>query len=293
MSTAMVEHRTLPELAQHHAGITVGFMEVTPDLAQTWLALLNTHNRAVNKARVSKYARDMANGDWLDAADPLRFAGNFEQILDCQHRLMAQVEANVTRTWLVAVGVDPDAQRVMDQGGMRSLSDVLHLDGVKNSKGVAAIVRGIHNYAEIGSVIASSTSLQPTNTELRHRFAAHPECVDHYAAGIPGMSAGMFGTLSYLTHLADPEDAAAFIAALRTGAGLEAGNPIHTLRERLARDAAQPTNRLPSERRWVFAVTAWNAWRQGRALTKLQFKPGGARPDRVPTLDGIAPREVA
>lgn len=275
-------------------GLTAQFMEVDPGLAATWLSLRNTHNRAINDRRVDKYARDMIAGLWRSDGMPLRFEGDFETLLDGQHRLKAQVKVDVTLTYLIATGLERAAQDTMDGQGTRSFADALHLRGVKNSRGVAAVVRGVDNYARFGSAVATSYPRQPSIPELMARFDAHPEAADAYSSyGITGLSSGMTSVMRYLTALADPEDSEVFMGLLRSGDGLQVGDPIHALRDRLAREAANRTQALPSTHRWVFMVRAWNAWRAGERLTKLQFKAGGARPDRVPLIDGITPEQVS
>lgn len=39
--------------------------------------------------------------------------------------------------------------------------------------------------------------------------------------------------------------------------------------------------------RAAWCILAWNAWRNGDRLRKVQWRPGGARPDPFPMIDGL------
>lgn len=290
---------TLPRLNETSplSGLNAGFMDVTPDMAATWLSLVNTGNRVLDKKLVDNYARDMARGNWEPDGMPLRFAGDFGRLLDGQHRLTAQVRVGATVEYLVVTWVPDGAQEVMDGGKKRSLKDMLDTTRhVSNASQLAAVTRVVHAYGCVGSGTAQNTQHQATLKELLHRFDANPGIQTHGVISQrdtpPGLTKSLLGGFLYLASLADEEDAAAFREAITTGAGLEVGNPIHTLRERLAKGAASSSDHIHTVVRWVFLVRAWNAWRAGETLSRLQFKPGGAHPDRIPQIDGILPADV-
>jgi len=285
----------LPVPSARNDNMVAGFMEVTPEIAATWLALRNTNNRHLNQNWVDKYQRDMEAGLWTADGMPIRFAGDFAQLLDGQHRLTAQAKADLTLTYLVVTGLSSTSQEVMDHGRSRSFADVLKLRGIPCSSGIAALVRSVDNYAVSGTPVSSNQPRQPSIAELLRRFEAHPGIPDGYRSQtrVVGMGSGMASATRYLTSLASPEDSAVFMRLLETGDGLSVGNPIHTLRERLAKEAANSVQTLPSTHRWVFVARAWNAWLAGEHVTRFAFRAGGAHPDRVPTLEGLNPEEVA
>lgn len=284
--------RTLPVLAPNCGDVEVGFMEVTPAMAETWLSLLNIGNRRLDQKWLAAYSRDMQNGAWRINGEAIKFAGDFEVLLDGQTRLAAQVRANVVLTYLVVTGLTRPDQESMDHGRPRTLTHVLSLRGVPSAKSVAAVVRGIYNYEKSGSAIgASAMNERPSIHDLLDVFERNPDVHDFLVPSpVTGISPGMASTFYYLADRVDHEDAVEFMRLLRTGDGLAIGNPIHTLRERMLKDTVGGrASRMSSEVRWVFLVRAWVAWRGGESLTKLQFKPGGARPDRIPRIeDGVA-----
>lgn len=276
-------------------GVETGIVDVTPDQARAWLDSANQHNRAVNPRWVAKYARDMEAGNWRLDGMPLRFAGEFEQLLDGQHRLMAQARTDQTVTYVVVKGLNVESQTTMDQGRGRSLSDVLKLNGYQNVNPLAALVRAVHVYGLYGSAYVPTGHRVPSINELLGTLDRH-DGLESFASSrslTAGLTAGMGNALSYLTWLASPDDHDEFMRLLATGDGLEAGNPIHTLRQRLMKISASKTNYTPDRIKWAFCARTWNAWMQGEQMTKLQFKAGGARPDRVSELVGLPKDEVA
>lgn len=268
--------------------VSARFVYVTPLLAQHWLDSANTHNRELRPRNIAKYQRDMLAGEWRMDGMPIRFAGDYEVLLDGQNRLTAQVAADLTLVHLVITGLTLLDQDTMDQSAQRSFSDALKLSGVKNAKAVASMVRGVWTYENFGIVVATGYhgNRTPSIPELKRTLEKHPSLPDYLVGSRPvnGLSATMVSTFWYLAAQVDPVDAAEFVRLLRTGERLVPGHPVHTLRERMAREARAPRH-LPSAVRWVFLVRAWVAWRRGETLVKLQFKPGGAHPDRVPRID--------
>ena len=83
-------------------------------------------------------------------------------------------------------------------------------------------------------------------------------------------------TLAVMLHLRqiDGEAQREFAELLYTGAGLEVGSPILALRERLDR-IREHRIKTPDREYIAFIVTAWNAWREGRRLVKLQRPRSG------------------
>lgn len=70
-------------------------IEVTPQLASSWLGECNTHNRHVVEAHVNRLARDMKAGRWILTHQGIAFSPN-RVLLDGQHRLWAVVMSETT-----------------------------------------------------------------------------------------------------------------------------------------------------------------------------------------------------
>lgn len=258
---------------------------VSPETASAWL-LSNTHNRNLRQPLVLAYAADMANGDWRWNGETIKFAED-GTLLDGQHRLAAIVEANTTMQMLVVRGLANEAQETVDTGSKRSLSDLLKLRGERQPNLLAAVVRRAHVWARGGRAAPRKGKYQPTTTQLLVTLEKHPELreitVEAKAlaekialpGSIIGLGIWLFGELS-------PEDSAFFFARLADFQGLVKGDPIYELR--LALDRVQSAqHEWPSETMLMaLMIKAWNAYRDGKKIAVLTYRPGGARPEQFP-----------
>ena len=91
---------------------------VTPAQARQWLADMRT-NRAIKPRLVNRYARQMMRGNWHDNGETLKFDTN-GRLCDGQHRLTAQVQANVDLYYCIARNVTEKGILDIDTGGNRT-----------------------------------------------------------------------------------------------------------------------------------------------------------------------------
>jgi len=93
----------------------------------------------------------------------------------------------------------------------------------------------------------------------------------------PALSTAMAVRLSEI----DADAAEEFFGSLASGVNLDDISPIYALRERFAR-LREAGMRL-HDREYIGLYTlAWNAWRAGRSLTKVQRPKGGWTPENFP-----------
>lgn len=259
--------------------VTHSVVMVDATLAARWLTR-NTLNRPVRTTMVTRYARDMVEGRWTFAADPIRFAAGGD-LIDGQHRLHAIVEAaNVTVPMLVVRGLPAESQGVMDQGSKRTAADQLTLRGHKHTTLLASAVRQ-HLAWKNGYLFRDTkvANAEITTPWVEQWVGAHSGEVaflcDHAnlitRTDAPPSAAGAAAIAFYRI---DPESAAEFFHLLSTGAGTE-GHPIVTLDKRLARLRREQL-RMPTRDYVAMFVQAWNAWREGRQMFKFQRPRGGS-----------------
>lgn len=108
---------------------------VTPEWAKGILASSNKRNRKPKVSIVSKYTKDMLNGEWGSNGDSIRF-GKSGALLDGQHRLMACVKSGVSFDAIVVTDVDDisgDPFVHIDGGKGRTRGDVLEAAGVADA----------------------------------------------------------------------------------------------------------------------------------------------------------------
>ena len=249
-------------------------------MARMWLAG-NTHNRPMRRTLIERYTRDMANGDWAFNGDAIRLSrtGN---LLDGQHRLAALVKANVTLSMLVIGNLPDEAQDTMDLGAKRSMADQLALsEGLPNAKAVAAILRKCVAY-ETGA--ATFEGYKSTNAEMRHYLSEHPDVV--VAADLAQAVARALPTppsvLTTAYHLCRQVNSLAATAFYRDqvvdGVNLESDDPAYVLRRLLSRhtvNGSTTARRMAESDTFRYVIQAWDYYRDGRKIQKLQAPRGG------------------
>lgn len=264
------------------ASPTAEMVEVTPGLAQHWLAS-NVKNRNLRPQIVARYARDMADGNWLLTGEAVKFAAS-GALLDGQHRLSAIVESGVTVRTLVVTGLPDEVQDVMDSGAARKAADVLGLRGVKNSAITAAAIRLAVTEIKGQHLGKFST----THAEIIDFLRAHPEMEDaaEYAAFAqkrvdcpPGVIAYTIWRLAQI----DADDSYTFWGGIAEKVGLSAGDPRLALLHRLAQ--ARRSGEYISREGLVSAIfRTWNLYRAGKTAERIHInsRQGGVVPVPVP-----------
>lgn len=117
--------------------VTKGFPEmqmarqlITPAMASEWLDTVNTANRSLSHHTVTRYASDMASGNWMDTHQNSIAFYRDGTLADGQHRLAAVVKAGVPVAMFIARGLDKSAISAIDQGRTRTMADVMSMSGV-------------------------------------------------------------------------------------------------------------------------------------------------------------------
>lgn len=262
----------------------VELTEVTPELAAKWL-LDNTHNRNLRRPVVLAYAADMTAGHWHWNGESIKFSDD-GTLLDGQHRLAAIVEANVTVPLLVVRDLPSQVQETLDTGAKRIFSDVLKLRGERQSNLLAAITRRVAVWEGGARRVVSKTKYPPTTSELLATLEKHPELREiaseahtlQHKIDLPG---SIIGWGIWVFSRIHPEDAAFFFDRLADFQGLVKGDPIYELRRVI--DNSRSSQGQRSEAFLVpVMIKAWNAYRSGKKISVLTYRPGGARPESFP-----------
>lgn len=269
-------------------GPVYNLYEVTPAVAADWLAKWNDHNRPMREHVAVGYAADMKAGKWREDGQPIQRActGVF---INGQHRLRAVVLSGETIRFLVVSNLPLETQDNIDTHTKRTFGDVLKLKGEKYYVPMATISRRVYLW-KLGIYRNNGTNTTVTNRQLLAVLAEHPEIRDsaqaaHLArAGKAGVSTGTFGVLHWVFNRIDPDDCAVFFEQLTYGANIDVTDPVYVLRKTLAkpRDKKSAT-RMPDDMVTALVIKAWNAYRDGRKVQILQYRPGGANPEKFPT----------
>lgn len=255
--------------AQVHAEV----MSVTPKLAEKWLGK-NHKNRVIRRNKVESFARDMAAGAWNLTGQGVQFdtAG---RLIDGQHRMLAVIKSQATVPMLVVYGLDPEVMAVIDTGSARTPGDMLGIiEGTKNAHAVAAIARMAVAWDRGFRWFAN---YKPTHTEVRdyvsdprnahiHRAAEVGVYSRRYVACAPSLIGLAFFLCARVDRVAAEEF---FVTQLVESSGLRHGDPAHTLGRRLANDSDRRGSTADFNK-LAYILTAWNHYRVGAQITKLQ-----------------------
>jgi hypothetical protein len=267
------------------------FQEIGPDEAAVLLEH-NSSNRSISANHVARLAGAMQRGEWQFNGDSIKLNGT-GRLLDGQHRLLAVIKSGTRHSFLVVEGLSAETQETVDVGRNRTFSDMLALRGEQNTNALATVCRAMWAFERTGVPSLRGGEQTPTPQQLFDVLSRHPEIrvsVREAPRNCPGLTRGQASVLHYLFSRVDQEDADVFLKQLATGDGIGSGSPVYALRERLLRDAlpgSRAATPLQAIVKLAFAIRAFNGWRGGDTVTKFQWKPGGARPDRFPQVDGL------
>ncbi|UOW93032.1 ParB-like nuclease domain protein [Gordonia phage CaiB] len=267
-------------------------LQITPSKAREILCL-NVANRKIRPNQVAKLRAEMVQGRWRVNGDTIRISED-GVLLDGQHRLLALSglpDDHPGFLFLIVDGLEMDAQMTMDQNVRRSVSDQLGFGDrpVRESTVVAGAVR-FYIIWKRGGLFGNSNraEAQASNPEVLEWIEDHPrettimgDLVTADVKRVRIRTSLVVAALFDFTEI-DSSDAHDFIAALTTGVGLTEGSPILALRNRLERIYDSKT-KLPDRDALGYLITAWNAYRSGRSMVKLQMPKGGKwTPDTFP-----------
>lgn len=260
----------------------------------------NTNNRKISSQHIKRLTQDMQDGAWADNGMPLGF-DNMGRLADGQHRLKSLILAQRTESFLVNVGLEPEAKDTIDLGKSRTTGDILTLRGEPHGMVLASILRNVFVYSqhqrfnEGGSRIANEAR-SSSFPALEAFLLSHPGLRD--SAGYIAnqrrwknlLSNGLLGSLHYLfSHANGRERADFFFERLATGVGLEEGSPILALRERLLDNATKTGAKLPQRNKLALTIKAFNAYIDGRTLKWIRWgsRTGSNRREKFPTINNL------
>jgi hypothetical protein len=248
---------------------------VTPSQAKEYLER-RLPNRNLSEHTALRYATDMRDGRWLNNGQGIVFdeQGN---LIDGQHRCRAILISGCSISMLVVRGAPARAMETMDTGRARSLSDVLHIRGIKNSVVMSATARICWNYAA-----GVGFHYTPSKATLLSFVIQHPHLERAVATVEFAKRAGMVtrSPMAALLALATAGDklikeAQEFTDGVVYGEGLWKGDARLTLRNWIASNRSDKTftKQHVSEPTFGALIRAWNAFAQGRELSLIKLPP--------------------
>lgn len=265
---------------------TMELVDITPELAKEFLTK-NAVNRRVRPDIVERLSKIILNGEWQVNADTFRFDWNGNMI-DGQHRALAILATGVTVKSYVATGLAPESQETIDMGIKRTLSDILHLRGEKNTNQLAATISLLFRWDQ--TVIFNNARNNPTPGQALAFLEKHPEIRDAVRTSLRlspkvDLSSTIIAACYYRFHEIDPDDARDFWQAVTTGFYLDESparpdSSPYVLTKFLNREG-RGQHKTPQYILHGMVVKAWNAYRENRSVRLLSFKASERFPEPV------------
>lgn len=261
--------------------------EITPELAAEWLEK-NLLNRKPSPTRIQRYAEAMGRGEWKVTHQGIAFDWN-GNLIDGQNRLWAIIRHGEPVKMMVATNVDPTAFDVLDSGKPRNLKDHLDIIGEANTQAMAAVIGWLWKMEHRGGKLKLPTNQAPTGPQGIELFERYGKEAIHQSERMGGRvyyalrgTKSVYGALHYILSSIDYTDAEFFFDKLITGEGIEKGNPIFELRKQLQKNAIEQRRFAPVHIA-ALIIKGWNHFRNGREITTLVWRKGGANPEMFPT----------
>lgn len=269
--------------------ITIELMEVTPDQAREWL-LKNVKNRNLRKGIVGQYGRDMSAGSWAINGSTIVFSDN-GILIDGQHRLhaiAALTAPGVAVPLLIVRGVKEQAKRTIDSGTKRTMGDRLKIDdtGAGSSNVLASLLRRAVMW-EKGQFVNAGGVLSPSPAEMYGYLEDNPGVLwsTEFASSNRRRILAPISVVAvahWVTSRINSNAAEWFFAQLIEPTELPSGHAIHALNRKLTAEASQRVGRANESEMLAAFVIAWNAYRAGRSISKIQMPKGGLKNSTFP-----------
>jgi hypothetical protein len=235
-------------------------------------------NRSVRWALVNRYASDMSRPEgWKPTHQGLAYDDEENRLGDGQHRLLAIIQTGKPQLMMVTRGVPRSSFPYMDGGRIRSVADVVAIEGFKNTSNLAGMIRLCHNYAG-----GFNFQYNPSRGIMENILKGHQEIVlinDLITTGVNVRSHVKFagaplGAMFALAGLKFEKEAMQFLIGIRTGEGLNRGDPRLALRNwQLARINSDKLRLRTDSSEPIFGsmIRCWNAYIEEKSLVIIKL----------------------
>lgn len=261
-------------------GIRAQLMEITPALAEEWLAKNPRVQRNMSQTEVEMLARHLDRGEWMLNGATIVFSSD-DRLCDGQHRLAACIRSGKPIMAIVVYGVDPKAFDTMDAGRSRSGRDALQAAGITHQTAVSAACQILYRIEQ----------KLPIHPRLEgHRVRLSPMEILAFCKSHPGLDKkapramqagriihhnGIALACMWLFDRINLHDSNEFFDRLTIGDKLEKGHPILTLRDLVMAKYDYKANVI-----WMM-FGAWNAFRRKESAKVFAINTGKPLPDLV------------
>ena len=212
--------------AKTNSSLTFTFVDVSPNVAQAWLATRNELNRTISEGPVQKYAADMSDGRWTLTHQCIAF-DSLGNLIDGQHRLSAVIQSGCTIKFAVAKYTNQDvaerAKMTCDTGKTKTVGCVLEMSAV-TPKGTGKCVASV--VSAINEVMNGDRRMSPD--QVRAEYGRRKEAIDWAVEALPvnEFSAPIRAAFVY-AYPVDRAKVRALATMLHEKCGYEPGSAAH------------------------------------------------------------------
>lgn len=256
---------------------------MTPVVAREFLSFNTDNYRDISPGHVQNLTAAMLRSEFhpeIPSNDAICFSAD-NVMTNGQHRCHAVIKSGVTIPVIVFRGGSVTSSDVMDTGRKRSAAAILAHHGFTDAGNLASVVRG---YARMTTGLHGLRKEVLSNLQILGFVQKNIDLLQiaitygrkGERAGLPRGSIG--GPLYFAAAQIDVERADEFFERLSDGVGLYSGNPVYTLRMRLANVTMGHGREIDRTFVAAICIKAWNAWYTGRSLSILKWR-GNNNPD--------------
>lgn len=237
---------------QHFGKPDCRMLLVAPKMAEEMLGK-NTRNRSLCLKTIDRIVRDIDSGRYVVNGSGIQFTKSWV-LADGQHRLHAIVKSGKAILLVVAVGLEEDVIRVLDDGRKRSFRDQKVIDGTPDPKRVAVFTRAAFN-------AANNFNRQPSNSELDALYNYAQDGIDWLTDVVKAPStfsslpAEVAGALVW-AWFENPEEVDSFARMVWTGDGIGASNGARCLNNQMKSWSNKNTTRAQKQRMTLRCLAA-------------------------------------
>lgn len=256
---------------------TSAVMVISPKQARLWLEK-NTMNRPINEGNLSFLTSEIQRNNFHITGESIKIAED-GTLLDGQHRLMAIVKSGMAVKMFVIQGLPKDSFKYMDTGRTRQASDVLAIEGIKNSSKMAALAKFVMSFSKnkFDNVYNKHDQKRSkiTNADVSDFVNKnHESLLDSYEYGFGHkkklISGGYIAGLHYIFKKINRAQADAFINDIVVGENLSKSSPAFILREKFITDSRNK-RKMSNVEKLALVCKAWNLYRQNKTVVSLRW----------------------
>jgi hypothetical protein len=240
-------------------------LDFTPGVAKYIIGeWRGTHNRREKPGSIRRFTADMAAEHWMLNGATVVFTDQ-HLLGDGQNRLLACIRSGKPFRSHVIFGVPHECFFTMDQGRVRSSSDILHIEGVENSGVVAQAVRWAE-LLETQRVIYRTVFTPPQILQLyRDKHSGVEDFLPEARAvfRLNRQPVSIVAALLYSFTKKDPELAAEYANAWASGIYDPRFASIATMQSEIERIHRKASGRVHEVVRIAMIINSWNMVRAG------------------------------